>query len=411
MSNGIAIAAATRGLCAKLSEALAGSTLPMLGARVTSLRPTSLSATDAAVNVFMFQVTPNAAFRNNDLATRRGNGELVQRPQLALDLHFLLSFTGDEGELIPQRIMGIVLAALHAQPELQRDELVRLAQSNSPSYLDAADLAQQVELVRFSLGTMNLEELSKLWSVFFQTQYLLSITLQASVVLLEAPLSPSPAALVRERGIFSGTPRAPVIASVTPAFTALRSGGAAARIVLAGSDLLGASTFVRFGDGEPVPALSAEPGRVEVRLPPDTLAGVLSVRVLVSHPFERAGAAQAFRLESRPFPLALLPRILGPLQLAAPGRDFTVRVEPPVVRGQMVRLMLERRGADARRIALTWSAPATEPGVAIPRLFSTLRLSIPADLPAGEYRAQLEVDGVSSGLDSSFEELPALEVP
>lgn len=411
MSNGIAIAAATRGLCAKLSEALASSTLPMLGARVTSLRPTSLSASDAAVNVFMFQVTPNAAMRNSDLPTRRGNGELLQRPQLAVDLHFLLTFTGDEGELIPQRIMGIVLAALHAHPVLLRDELVRLAQSNSPSYLDQADLAQQAELVRFSLGAMNLEELSKLWSVFFQTQYFLSVPLQASVVLLEAPLSPSPAALVRERGIFAGTPRTPVIASINPSYTTLRHAGAAARIVLTGTDLLGAGTFVRFGDGEPVPALTAERGRVEVALPAQMLAGVQALRALVSHPFEGTGAAQSFQLESRPYPLAVLPSILGPLPLVAAGRDLTVDIEPPVARSQTVRLLLERRGANARRIAMTWSAPTGAPGVVAPPLFSTLQLSLPADLPAGEYRVQLEVDGVTSGLDSSFDELPLLELP
>ena len=41
---------------------------------------------------------------------------------------------------------------------------------------------------------MNLEELSKLWSVFFQTPYALSIAYQASVVLIEPDLEPIDAA-------------------------------------------------------------------------------------------------------------------------------------------------------------------------------------------------------------------------
>jgi hypothetical protein len=217
VSNGIAIAVATEGLKAMLSETFteAGS-IAVSGAAVTSVRPQTLDAGARGVNVFLYQVTPNAALRNADLPTRRAGGELIQRPQLALNLHYLLTFTGDETSLEPQRIMGVALAGLHARADLTAAMIDALVINAAPgSYLHRADLAQQVERVRFSLEGMNLEELSKLWSVFFQTQYQLSVGVQASVVLLEAPLAPSPSRPVRDRGIYSGMPSPPSLTAIS----------------------------------------------------------------------------------------------------------------------------------------------------------------------------------------------------
>jgi len=45
------------------------------------------------VNLFLYQVTPNPHRNNLDLPTRSQQGDLVQRPQIALDLHYLMSFT------------------------------------------------------------------------------------------------------------------------------------------------------------------------------------------------------------------------------------------------------------------------------------------------------------------------------
>src|SRR5436309_11922535 len=98
MSNFLAVATVT----AALTEFIQAAIGPDVGAAsVTTTRPdgsgTGTPAT--SVNVYLYQVTPNAAFGNVDLPTRRANGDLVQRPQAALDLHYLLTFLGDEGKL------------------------------------------------------------------------------------------------------------------------------------------------------------------------------------------------------------------------------------------------------------------------------------------------------------------------
>src|SRR5271165_5220408 len=78
------------------------------GAAVTTLRPDAqLSVADATgINIFLYQVLPNASLRNCDLPTRRSDGTLVQRPRIALDLNYLFTFYGNDAELEPQRLLG-----------------------------------------------------------------------------------------------------------------------------------------------------------------------------------------------------------------------------------------------------------------------------------------------------------------
>ena len=410
MSNGLALAAATRGLCAKISEALADAGGLGLGARVSALRPNLLAATDTAVNAYLFQTTPNVALRNHDLPTRREGGELVQRPLLALDLHFLLTFTGDEAELVPQRLMGVVLPALYARPELSASELTQLVQANSPSYLDQADLAQQIERVRFSLGAMNLEELSKLWSVFFQTQYLLSVPLQASVLLLEAPLTATPRGVVRARGLFAGTPSAPRIDSLAPAFTPLRRQGAAATVQIHGHSFAGSATRLRFGALE-VAASSVTDEALTAEVPSALRAGVHPLSVLVHHAFAQGSDTQVFALASRPAPLAILPRITSASPLALAAGKLTLSVEPHVGRRQTVPVLITPLAAGTVPRALAGTPPTPTPGEAIPESFETVQVTVPADLAAGRYAVEVEVDGMASGLALGVSDLPFVEVP
>jgi hypothetical protein len=94
-----------------------------------------------------------------------------------------------------------VISALHTQPWLLPADIQEAVADASNSYLADSNLAEQVERVKFSLQSMNLEELSKLWSVFFQTPYVLSLAYQASVVLIAAALTPQPAKMVDRRVI------------------------------------------------------------------------------------------------------------------------------------------------------------------------------------------------------------------
>ena len=90
MSNYLAIATVTAALQTKLIKAAE----VVDEAVVTTSRPNGNDgAVTPAINIFLYQVIPNAAYRNCDLPTRRSNGHLAQRPQAALTLHYLLSFS------------------------------------------------------------------------------------------------------------------------------------------------------------------------------------------------------------------------------------------------------------------------------------------------------------------------------
>lgn len=182
MSNYLAVAAVTMAL-RDLVQAAVNAT--NVNATVTIQRPALAAGGGAAasrVNLYLFQVTPNPHLGNNDLPTRRADGTRSARSQVALNLHYLLSFYGEETDCEPERLLGGVVSALHAQPQLDRAAIrTRVADT---SFLRKSDLADQVELVKFSPLGFNLEELSKLWSVFFQTPYTLSVAYTASVVLI-----------------------------------------------------------------------------------------------------------------------------------------------------------------------------------------------------------------------------------
>lgn len=213
MSNYLSIAAVTLSLSDMLQAAV-GSDVP--GASVTVVRPDSGNSglPNTGVNIYLYQVTPNVSWRNNDLPTRQSNGMLVQLPQAAVDLHYLFSFYGGETELEQQQLLGSTIRTLHSQPVLTRQTILNTIANHG--FLSESDLADAVESVKFTHIPLNLEELSKLWTIFFQTPYVLSVAYQASVVFLtkdQQPFVPQP---VREPVIhvqpstsFGVTPKEP----------------------------------------------------------------------------------------------------------------------------------------------------------------------------------------------------------
>ena len=196
MSNYLAIANVTAGLVQLLQDKVAQD---VPGATVTNARPEGNGAglPNIGVNLYLYQVTPNPHWRNEDLPTRDDQGHLRQRPRLALDLHYLLTFYGDEGQLEPQRVLGSAARTLHDQPVLTRS-LIQDSQAAVP-FLAASNLADENELVRFTPLVLSLEELSKLWSVFFQIPYTLSMCYQATLVFLESEATPRVSLPVQNR--------------------------------------------------------------------------------------------------------------------------------------------------------------------------------------------------------------------
>ena len=413
MSDAKAIAAATLTLQHVLQGAVADE-----GATVTLTRPgggTNGTPTPT-VNVFLYQVTPNAAWRNADLPTRRPEESLLQRPQAALDLHYLLSFSGDESKLEPQRLLGRVTRALHAKPLLTRarikaalDPLINPAASSSD--LEDADLADAVELVKLTPAALTLEELSKLWSIFFQTPYLLSVAYEGTVVLIEDVEDvPEPGLPVARRNVTVVPFGRPVVESVAAAT------GAADPIVIAttlrvrGRGLRGEVTRIRIG-GSLVEPQSVEESELLVPLVQvpvaERCAGVQGIQVV--HDVLLGTPALPHRgFESNVLAFVLRPTLTSVDATGLPLLE--VGIEPAVTEAQRVTLLL-----DARDTPSAFSIAAQ----AHPGTVSTVVFDL-ADVEPGTYLVRVRVDGAESALEVVEDEAapqpiqfvgPEVEVP
>ncbi len=216
MSNYLAIATVTAALSDLMQDVVVNAIPGISGDAVTTQQPSAIAAggtSTAHINIYLYQVTPNPHLGNNDLPTRRADGTLVERPQVALNLHYLLSFYGNGTDLEPERLLGKALSALHAQPYLSRTQLRSAIKKKE--LLKGSDLAEQVELVKFTPLGLNLEEFAKLWSVFFQTTYTLSVAYAASVVLISGEEIPDSAGPVQTPK-FSVNPAVPNVKPAQP---------------------------------------------------------------------------------------------------------------------------------------------------------------------------------------------------
>lgn len=369
MSNHLAIATVTAAL-GKIAHAAAESALAG-GVALRFGRPTAPTGGGAErkLHVYLYLVTPNAALRNVDLPTRSSDGRLTRRPQAALDLHYLLSFYGDEQVLEPDRMVGAVTRDLHARPVLTA-QLIADVIGGRPE-LSGSDLAAAVELVKFTPAQISLEEMSRLWSVMVQTPHALSVPFVGTVVLIDA-VETAPATLpVLQRGegdrgvdmrigpfplldrYWAGAPTSSARRPRLPSFPAAQLG---ARLVVEGANLGGDSAKLRFTHSrlEPAPEIAIAPddrtpGELQATLPDDAAAqdawaaGVYGVTAR----FVRGGKEQASNL----LPVVLAPRIASiapnPAVRAGGSVTLTVGCRPKVLTSQSATLLLADRQVPA----------------------------------------------------------------
>ncbi|MCG0285321.1 DUF4255 domain-containing protein [Streptomyces sp. PSAA01] len=207
MSNGLAFATVTQAL----AQLIANNLRPEIdiAVAVDTRRPPTEPPTEPTINIFLYQVTPNASLRATDLPTRASDGTLLKRPAAAMDLHYLISAYGEESELVGQRLIGSVVRTLHEIPMLPKDVIEEAVRR---PYLAGSDLAESLQRVRFTPTQMDVDETSKLWGMLHQTPYVLSVCYQGSLVLIEGREQPVPAKPVERptvRVLPFGAPGAP----------------------------------------------------------------------------------------------------------------------------------------------------------------------------------------------------------
>lgn len=359
------------------------------------------------INLFLHQVTPNAAWRNKGLPSRDAPGaQRLTNPPLALDLHYLISAYGAE-DLHAEILLGYAMQLLHETPVLSR-AAIRKALSPSPDVgttlppalraLADCGLADQVEQIRITPATMGSEEMSRLWSAL-QAHYRPTAAYHVSVVLIEA-VQPTRASLpVLSRGAvdpLSGRERGVVVQpDLLPPFPIIQSvsglgGEPVARlddvVSLKGFHLDGTAPEVlleseRFSVSEWLQAVGPSAAellqfKIPTGISADFPAGLYQVSARLVRPNETE-PRQTNRLA-----LLLAPQITGlPVTVAPAGAAlFTLNFTPDLRAGQTVSLILGER-------------EVTPNAFMAPTASVTFNLT---QVPVGNHLARLRIDGVDS---------------
>lgn len=410
MSNFLAIATVTATLNQIVSTAVQDD-VPGADVTMLELNAAGNNIPSTRTNVYLYQVTPNTGWTNADLPARNSNGQLVQRPQAALNLHYLLSFYGDDAQLEPQRMLGSVIRTLHAQPILTRQQIQKTV-TTAPfnTFLAKSNLADSVELVKFTPLALSLEELAKIWSVFFQTPYRLSAAYQGTVVLIESDDAPQQALPVRARNLYVLPFQQPVIEQIlsqtAPGAPIVADQPILAGyiVVLVGRQLKGDVTFVKIGDTETAPSVdNISNTQISIQLPTSLQSGVQAVQVVQQLLMGTPLVAHR-GVESNVAAFVLHPTITPPVSCRVvngtrlPTHDLTVTVNPAVGKRQRVILLLNELNPPATRPARAYSfnAPArnqpTDPDQTTSITIRTV------DVVPGNYLVRVQVDGAESPL-------------
>jgi hypothetical protein len=399
MSNALAIATVTQTLVNVVTASLDGARVN--GPQVSTLRPddSSLqgSETPPRVNIFLYQVTPNTAWRNADLPTRRDDGSLVRRPQVALDLHYLFSFYGKDSTLEHQRLLGAVARGLHAEPVLQRSDIQIVEQmtdasNNNVLYLDS-NLSEQIDLVRITPLNFSLDDMNKLWVAFPKANFVLSTAYMATVVLIETDEPPPAQALPVLKWNVEVSPFSLMLIDFVEPQSVVPSPPAPLSIALRGKGLGTANSVVLMtpGKSDPLPGTiepSSTSDSIQVTLPTGLRPGVNTVQLVqtATPPVPSSPIIS----QSNIMVFVILPAILN-LTSATPGR-LTCAIWPPAGPKQQVSLVLNQQDGPQ---AFTLSADP-HPGETDTFTFATVFSN--GSVPSGTYLARMQVDSAVSRL-------------
>ena len=408
MSTALAIAATTRVLSSVIDRAIqSADASALLGSPpyLTSKAPDQLEtgAGEAAqLSLFLYHVTYNQGWREVGLPSRNGAGAGINRPPLALDLHYMLIAYGDS-DYIPQVLLGLGMQALHETPFLYRQQITTVFTPPPPlSQLDTAlataDLSGQVEMIKVTPEPLTTEDLSKLWTAF-GGKFRPSAGFEATVVLIESTAPVQAPLKVRTRNLSVLPLLQPSITAVSPTYLPWAS---SLSLTLTGVNLAGQDVVVVFDNNPTAPQTpqSAGPGGSEVTATvPPLPAGINTLRVVQQ---VAVGAPPPKNVvESNVSLFYLQPVIQQPTVGPAgtgqgpPATPVTVQLEPALESTQQVQLLLNEVAPPAGAVPLSFTFDASPSQISANSVtFATFGTR------PGAYLVRVRVDGAESVLQT-----------
>lgn len=417
MSNHLAIATVTAVLQRMLQATVQRD---VEGASVSTVMPNQIGngTPETGINLFLYQVNRNAALQNPDATVLRARNRNSSKRQTALELHYMLSFYGNNTELEPQRLMGSVVRAMSDRAVIEASQIIDTISDNTFGFLAASDLADQIQQISVLPLDLSLEDMSKVWSVFFQTAYVLSLAYKITVVMIDGEDQVPRALPVRDRHLAGVTALAgqPVIQEVHAHSSKFDPIVLTSQLSIKGWHLKHFATQVRIGGVEVVPPDVSD---TEIVLPLSMLprsalrAGVQSLQVVHRAVPERVPASgsaatmmtataiapvQKQATESNVFPFVLRPNVTAVRIDAIDGSGIELR-------DAVIQADLNLAVTPSQRVVLglnewTTDDPAMYLFDAQERSEETQTVTVPiSNVKAGEYLVRVLVDGAESLLD------------
>jgi len=392
VSNPVAIAATTLTLQTVLQSAIVSdpTDTDLTDTTVTILPPDKARGNGSAnqLNLFLYQILPDAAWRNMNIPSQVMTGE-TGNPPLALTLHYLITAFGkDNDTTLPygHHLLGKAMSVLYDHALLGPEEIRLYATPSFPGN----NLDQQIERIRITLQPLTLDEIAKLWSGLV-TQYRLSVGYEVSVMLIDSTAPKKTPLPVLTRGpADKGFPSQASLVSPLPALSQIQFPNAqvSARLgdtlTFTGTNLDGTSVGLVFNHHlwSTTVEVAPQPGGTSTQVsviipnsPADWPAGFYTVSLAVQRPGE------TYRRSTNQLSFGLAPAItIAPASGAGPNITYTVTSSPEVWVGQSAALLL----GDQELIAQPFTA-------------KTATLIFDAqNLTAGSYFVRLRIDGVDS---------------
>jgi hypothetical protein len=397
MSNYLAIATVTATLQRTLQSNIQ---VDVDGARVTTVRPDRLNSgsPEAGVNLYLYDVLHNPAWLSADLRRNHSDEKYVKQSQTGLDLFYLVTCYGNDVELEPQRLMGSVVRTLKSKSIVTKEMIRETVADSTFTFLVGSNLAEQVETIAVTPIDLNVEEISKIWSVFFQTPYSLSVAYRATVALIDSgdiPTKPLPVRNLQPHV----TPYQPAIVQVKttealssiwlpqPSTTPLIL--ASSTLVIQGNRLSDTITQVRIGNVKATPQTATD-RQITLEIPSIPIeslrAGIQSLQVL--HPRQH--------ISSNVVPILLRPTIGNITVANVRGRGKDPRSAEVTVEVNFIIDQTQEVGLVLSELSLSQSVEYSfDPNKYRQANSKSITFAVSDCLP-GTYLVRLVIDGAES---------------